>query len=66
MMSGFCDFNHRNFHPSAKFVENNLRATGYARSMVRLVYLPQVVRIEADYRFPLTAQNNKMLEGIQW
>jgi hypothetical protein len=65
-MSWSLDFNYRKIYPSAKFVENNLRAIGYVRSTVRLVYLTQVIRIEADYWFPLTAQDDKMLEGIQW
>jgi len=66
MMSWFRDFNHRKIYPSAKLVKNNLHAIGYARSMVRSVYLTQVIRIDADYWFPLTTQDNKMLEDIQW
>jgi hypothetical protein len=67
MMSWFGDFDYGKFYPSAKFVENSLHTSiGYVRLMVRLVYLTQVVRIEADYWFSLTAQDDKMLEDIQW
>jgi hypothetical protein len=65
-MSWSLDFNHGKIYPSAKFVENNLRAIGYVRLIVRSVYLTQVVWIEADYWFPLPAQDDKMLKGIQW
>ena len=65
-MSWFRNFDHRRIYPCAKFVENILRTIGYTRLVVRFVYLTQVVRIEADYCLPLTAQDGKMLEGIQW
>jgi len=68
MMSCFRDFDHGKIYPSAKFVENSLcTSIGYVRLMVRLFwYLPQVIRIEAYYRFPLTTEDDKMLEDIQW
>jgi hypothetical protein len=47
-------------------MENILHTIRYIRLIVRLVYLTQVLRIEADYWLPLTAQDGKMLEGIQW
>ena len=66
MMSRVRDFDHRKIYPCAKFVENILRTIGYVRFIVRLVYLTRVLRIEADHWLPLTAQDGKMLEGIQW
>ena len=62
----FSDLNHklRENHPSAQLMENNLHTIGHAE-MVRLVYLAQVTRIETYYGFPLTAQDDKMLEMIQ-
>ena len=66
-MSWFRNFDHRRLiYPSAKFVENILRTIGYVRFIIRFVYLTQVVRVEADHWLPLTAQEGKMLKGIQW
>ena len=64
-MSWFRNCDHKRIYPCAKFVENILRAIRYVRFIVRFVYLTQVVRIEADYWLPLTAQDGKMLEGTQ-
>jgi len=46
-------------------MENVFRTIRYVRFIVRFVYLTQVVRIEADNWLPLTAQEGKMLKGIQ-
>jgi len=46
-------------------MENNLRNMGYAERVVRLVDLAQVTQVETDYRFPLAAQDDKMLKVIQ-
>ena len=66
-MSWLRKFDHRRCYLSAKFVEYNLRTIGYIRLRlaVRLIYLTQVARIEADYWLPFTAQDGKMLERIQ-
>lgn len=47
-------------------MKNNLGTIGSTNLIVRLIYLVQVVRIETDYCFPLAAQDEEMLEAIQW
>ena len=47
-------------------MEDILRTIGYARFVIRFVYLTHVIQIEANYWLPLMAQDGKMLEGIQW
>ena len=47
-------------------MENNLRTIRHAKLIVRLVYVAQVIRIETDYWFPLMAQDDKMLQIIQY
>jgi hypothetical protein len=41
-------------------MKNNLRTVGYTSLKI---YRVQVVWIEADYCFPLTAQDDEVLEG---
>jgi hypothetical protein len=61
-MSGFRVFDHRKIYPSTELVKNNLCTIRYTKLRV---YQVQVVWIEADYCFSLTAQDDKMLEVIQ-
>ena len=46
-------------------MKNNLRTMGYTKFGVRFFYQVQVVWIEADYCFSLTAQDVEMLESVQ-
>jgi len=62
-MSGFRVLDYRKIHPSTELVKNNFCAIGYTKSRI---YQVQVVGIEADYCFSLTAQDDEMLQVIQW
>ena len=61
-MSRFRVSKHWKIHPSTERMKNNLRTVGYTSLKI---YRVQVVWIEADYCFPLTAQDGEVLEGIQ-